>query len=469
MDKRVLSIKNAIEKCGIRDGMTVSFHHHLRSGDYVMNMVLDEIAAMGIKGITVNCSGVFDTYESLLKCMKNGTITSLETTYISGGIGAEISNGILDKPVVFRTHGGRSADIVSGKSKIDIAFVAASASDCCGNSSGLYGENACGGLGYSVTDAEFADKTVVITDNLMEYPLVNASISEEWVDYVVTVDKIGDPAGIVSGTLRITHSPVRLGIADTAVECIKASGLLVDGFSLLAGAGGVSLAATSKIKDLMIREGIVGSQCTGGMTTQNVEMLEAGCFRALMDAQCFDSRAIQSMRDNPNHCEISAAHYASPGVKSATVDSLDVAILGATEVDLDFNVNVHTDSYGKIMGGSGGHSDAAAGCKMTVIIGPAIRHRIPLIRERVACISTPGNTVDVLVTQYGVAVNPNRGDLDKAFRDAGINVKSIRELYDEILRLTGKPNYSYTRSGKEVAKILYRTGEKIDSIFCNGK
>lgn len=49
MSKLVASIKEAIEKCELRDGMTISFHHHMRNGDYVLNMVLDEIAKMGIK------------------------------------------------------------------------------------------------------------------------------------------------------------------------------------------------------------------------------------------------------------------------------------------------------------------------------------------------------------------------------------------------------------------------------------
>ena len=36
-----------------KDGMTISFHHHFREGDYVMNLVLAEIAAMGLKNISI--------------------------------------------------------------------------------------------------------------------------------------------------------------------------------------------------------------------------------------------------------------------------------------------------------------------------------------------------------------------------------------------------------------------------------
>ena len=44
MNKVVDSIQQAIKAVGLKDGMTISFHHHMRNGDYVMNMVLDAIA-----------------------------------------------------------------------------------------------------------------------------------------------------------------------------------------------------------------------------------------------------------------------------------------------------------------------------------------------------------------------------------------------------------------------------------------
>lgn len=107
-------------------------------------------------------------------------------------------------------------------------------------------------------------------------------------------------------------------------------------------------------------------------------------------------KAVESIRSNPRHREISATHYASPGASSAVTDSLDVVILGATQIDTDFNINVHTDSDGRIMGGSGGHSDTAAGAKLAMIIAPLSRARLPIVTDRVNCISTPGSTIDVL-------------------------------------------------------------------------
>ena len=47
--KLVNSIREAIQLAGLKDGMTVSFHHHLRNGDFVLNMVMEEIANLGIR------------------------------------------------------------------------------------------------------------------------------------------------------------------------------------------------------------------------------------------------------------------------------------------------------------------------------------------------------------------------------------------------------------------------------------
>ena len=41
MRKLCDSIKDAIAAAGLKSGMTISFHHHLRNGDYVLNMVLE--------------------------------------------------------------------------------------------------------------------------------------------------------------------------------------------------------------------------------------------------------------------------------------------------------------------------------------------------------------------------------------------------------------------------------------------
>ena len=315
--KLVASIRDAIISAGLKDGMTISFHHHMRNGDYVLNMVMDEIAAMGFKGLTLNATALFDIHLPLIDHIKNGVVTTLMTNYMSAGLGKQICAGVMENPVQFRTHGTRPDDIVHGRTPIDIAFVAAPQSDDMGNCTGKYGKSACGSFGYAIIDAQYAKKTVVITDELVEYPMVGFTVPEVYVDYVVVVDAIGDPNGIVSGTTKITRDPVGLMMADMAAKVIKNSGLLKDGFSFQTGAGGASLAAAKYLKDIMVAEQIKGSFGLGGITGYMVDMLEAGCFQTLMDVQCFDLKAVESIRNDPRHQEISAMQYASPSSRSA--------------------------------------------------------------------------------------------------------------------------------------------------------
>ncbi len=462
--KVVSSLQAAILQAELKDGMTVSFHHHLRNGDFVLNMVMQQIAQLGIKDLTVNASSLFDTHAPLLDHIENGVVTTVQTDYMAAGIGRAISQGIMENPVQFRTHGGRPRDISLGVTPIDVAFIAAPACDPMGNCSGKYGPSACGSLGYAMADARYAKHVIIITDNLVPYPLQDWSIPETDVDAVVTVDAIGDPKGIVSGTTRITRDPVGLVMASYAAQVIQYSGLLQDGFSFQTGAGGASLAAASFLKDIMLQEKIRGSFGLGGITGYMVDMLRAGCFEKLMDVQCFDLAAVESIRTDPRHQEISAMHYASPASKSAVVDSLDVVILGATEVDTDFNVNVHTDSNGFIMGGSGGHSDTAAGANLSMIIAPLFRARLPIVTEHVHCISTPGKDIDVLVTQAGIAVNPKNTELTARLKAAGLPIVDIRQLKEKAEQLTGKPT-PLTRGDRVVADIISRDGALLDRIY----
>ena len=452
--KVVSSLREAIRLSGLQDGMCVSFHHHLRNGDYVVNMVMEQISAMGIRDLTVNASALFDVHLPMLEHIKNGTVSRLLTNYMSAGLGRAISGGVMDQPVEFRTHGGRPRDIAGGETPIDVAFIAAPSSDTMGNCTGKVGKSACGSLGYAFPDAQYAKKVIVITDELVPYPLCGWSIPEIYVDYVVAVDAIGDPAGIVSGTTRMTRNPVAITIAQTAARVIASSGLLKDGFSFQTGAGGASLATAMYLEKIMKQQNIHGSYAQGGITGLLVDMLNEGLFRALLDVQCFDLKAVSSIRENPCHCEVSAEQ---------AVDSLDVAVLGATEIDTSFNINVHTDSNGSIMGGSGGHSDAAAGSKLALIAAPLFRGRLPIVRDRVTCISTPGQDVDVLVTQAGVAVNPKNTELRERLRAAGLPVVDIHELKERAERITGVPA-PLPVSDRVVARVISRDGELLDTI-----
>jgi len=464
MQKVVNSLKEAVRLADIHDGMTLSFHHHLRNGDFVLNMVMAEVAAQGHKDLNINASSLFDVHAPILEHIQNGVVTGLCADYIAPGIGRAISRGMMEKPVQFRTHGGRPGDISLGRTPIDVAFIAAPTADTMGNCSGKYGKSACGSLGYAFADAMYAKKVIVITDNLVPYPMADFSISEDYVDYVVAVDAIGDPRGIVSGTTQITRDPVGLVMASHAAQVIAHSGLLKDGFSFQTGAGGASLAAAKFLKDIMLEKNIQGSFGLGGITGYMVDMLHAGCFKSLLDVQCFDLKAVESIRSDPRHREISAMQYASPSSRSAAVDSLDVVILGATEIDTDFNVNVHTDSNGYIMGGSGGHSDTAAGAKLSMIIAPMFRARLPIVTDRVNCISTPGKDIDVLVTQGGIVVNPKNNELTERLVAAGLPIVDIHELKEKTERITGKPQ-TLPKGDQVVAEVINRYGDLQDRIY----
>lgn len=468
-DEKILSsIHEAIVKCGIKDGMTLSFHHHLRNGDYVLNMVVDEAARMGIKDLRIAASSIFPIHAPLVEHMKSGVVTRLSANYMSGPVAEAVSEGLLKYPAVMYTHGGRPRAIEAGDLHIDAAFIASPTCDTYGNINGVDGPAACGSLGYAIPDAMYADRVVAITDNLVPYPACPIEISQEYVDYIVKVASIGDPKGIVSGTTRITKDPVGLRIAKMTSRVIEASGLLKNGFSFQTGAGGTSLAVAAYLKDIMKREDIKGGFAAGGVTGYIVEMFEEGLFNSIFDVQCFDLKAIESYRNNKAHQGMGASMYGNPHNRGAVVNNLDIMILGATEIDTKFNCNVTTGSSGVIMGGSGGHSDTAAGAKLAIVVTQLMKGRLPIVVEDVTTVTTPGETIDVLVTERGIAVNPLRNDLEKKLIAAGLPVMRIEELKEMAEQMTGKPEKLHF-GDKLAAVVEYRDGTVIDVVRCQEK
>ena len=117
------------------------------------------------------------------------------------------------------------------------------------------------------------------------------------------------------------------------------------------------------------------------------------------------------------------------------------------------------------MGGSGGHSDTAAGAKLAMIIAPLFRARLPIVREHVHCISTPGKDIDVLVTQAGIAVNPKNVELTARLQEAGLPIVDIRFLKEKAEQLTGVPR-PLVRGDRVVADIISRDGSLLDYAQC---
>lgn len=467
-NKVVPSIEEAVIRSGLKDGMTISFHHHFRNGDYVINKVMDVIAKMGFKNLTLAASSLIDIHKPLIEHIKNGVIHRIETSGIRGQLAEEISRGLMDVPVVFRSHGGRAYAIETGELVIDVAFLGAPSCDPFGNANGYSRDSSngviCGSMGYAKLDAQYAKKVVILTDHIVPFPNVPFGIPQSDVELVVEVDSIGDSKGIMSGATRYTKDPKELMIAETAADVICASGRFKEGFSIQMGTGGASLATARFLKERMIRDNIHASFALGGITGQIVELYEEGLIEKILDVQSFDLDAAHSLKDNRFHQQISASYYASPNNEGSAVNQLDVVILSALEVDTDFNVNVLTGSDGVIRGAIGGHCDTAAGASVSIIVCPLIRGRIATIVDKVNTIVTPGKTIDVVVTDQGVAVHPKRKDLLELLSKAGINLCKIEELKEKAACIVGESSpIEYTE--KVVGIVTYRDGSVIDVIY----
>ena len=465
-NKIVPSIEDAVRATGLQDGMTISFHHHFRNGDHVLNQVMDVLARMGFKNLTLAASSLASVHAPLIEHIKNGVVTHIETSGCRGDLAEAISRGLMDCPVVFRSHGGRAAAIESGLLHIDVAFLGAPSCDPYGNANGYSREEddsiSCGSLGYARTDAKYADHVVILTNQIVKYPNTPFAMPESDVDYIVKVDDIGDPAGIMSGATRYTQNPKELKIAQTAANVVEAAGYLYDGFSMQMGSGGAALAVARFLRQKMLDKHIRARFALGGITGQICAMHEEGLIEKILDVQSFDLDAALSLKNNHFHQQIDAVYYASH-LHNSAVNELDFVILSALEIDTDFNVNVLTGSDGVIRGAIGGHPDTAEGASLSVIVAPLCRGRIPCVVDRVQTVITPGSVVDVLVTDQGVAVNPRRPDVRKKVKAAGIRVFSIQELRDRAIAEVGMPDpIRYT--DKIVGLAMYRDNTVLDII-----
>jgi len=461
--KLCANLEDAIKKSGLQSGMTISFHHHLRNGDFVVNMVLEACEKLGIKDLTLAPTALFPVHKPVIDFIKRGVVKNIQGS-MNGPVGEFVSYGGLPTTAILRTHGGRVRAIEDGDLHIDVAFIAAPCADDYGNANGVYGPSACGPLAYSYVDAMYADKVVVITDNLVEYPCLPISIPSTNVDYVAVVDRIGDPEGIMSGTLRITKSPTRLHIAKLAAQFIHESPYYRDGFSFQTGAGGISLAVTKFLGEYMEEDGVQASFINGGITKFSVELFKKGIVRKLFDGQVFDPVAIRSFRDDIWHQETPMTMYANIHSKGCLVNRQDIGFLGATEVDVDFNVNVNTHSDGLLLHGIGGHTDVAAGAQLAMIVVPSYRKRIPVIRKSVTTITTPGETIDVIVTERGIAINPLRKDLVEHFKNSTLPIKDIHEIHKEVMKICGGEPEPPKTTDRIIALIEYRDGTIIDVV-----
>lgn len=461
-DKRAPSLRAAMERAGLRDGATISTHHHFRDGDLTAQQVFETARGMGLRDLRWLPSATFPCHRALIPLLEDGTIRSIEGS-LNGPLGDHTTDGRMAGPAVLRSHGGRYRAIQDGDVTIDLAVIAAPCADPFGNANGLRGPAACGPLGFALADAQYAEHVIVATDRLEEFPCVPWHIQGNHVDQVVVLDAIGDPAKIVSGTTRVTRSPDRLLIAELAAACVQETGLMRSGFSFQAGAGGTSLAFTIYLAERMRRERVKARFIRGGGTKVLVDMLRDGLTDFVLDGQCFDLDAVASMRDDPRHQATSPFTSYNYHGKGNFASMVDVAVLGATEIDLDFNANVVTHSDGRVQHGIGGWQDALfAGCSILAV--PTFRNRLPVIRERVTTLCAPGSLVDVVVTERGIAINPLRTDLHEAVRGSNLPLRSLEQLKEEAERLCGAPE-PVAFSDQLVGLVGWVDGTLIDALF----
>lgn len=462
-DKRVPDLRTALETCGLRDGMTISTHHHLRNGDRVALMALRAAAELGARDLMWFPSASFPCHEPVIELMDKGIVHHIEGS-LNGPLGEYCSRGKMRGLGVLRSHGGRWQAIQDGEVKIHIAVIAAPSADSFGNADGSHGPSACGSLGFALADSIYADHVIVVTDNLVPFPCVPWQIQGNNVDYVVEVDSIGDPAKIVSGTTEITKSPDRLLIAEYVARFLREAGIMRDGFSFQAGAGGIALAFVQYLKAMMREAGVRARFVRGGSTKYLVELLKEGLTDYILDGQTFDLAGVESIASDPRHVGTSPFTSYNYHGKGNFASIVDVVVLGATEVDVGFNANVNTHSDGLLLHGIGGWQNCLfAGC--TILALPSFRDRIPVLVDAVTTLTGPGELIDVIVTERGIAINPRRQDLIDATRSSTLPIRPIQEIKAEVEAITGGPPEPARLSDRPAAVIKWVDGTVIDTVW----
>lgn len=462
-DKRVPDLKTALELCGLRDGMTISNHHHLRNGDSVALAALRTAAEMGVGDLRWFPSASFPCHAPVIDLMEQGVVHHIEGS-MNGPLGEYASRGNMRGMGVLRSHGGRWQAIQDGEVRIDIAVIAAPTADPFGNADGSHGPSACGSLGFALADSTYADKVIVVTDNLVPFPCIPWQIQGNNVDYVVEVSSIGDPSRIVSGTTQITRSPDRLLIAEYVARFVRDAGIMREGFSFQAGAGGIALAFADFLRVMMREAGVKARFVRGGSTQYLVEMLREGLTDYILDGQTFDLAAVESIASDPRHVATSPFTSYNYHGKGSFASMVDAVVLGATEVDVNFNANVVTHSDGLLLHGIGGWQNCLfAGC--TILAIPSFRDRVPVIVDEVTTITGPSQLIDVVVTERGIAVNPLREDLLRALEKSHLPIRPLAEIQQEVETLVGGKPEPPRITDKPVAVVKWVDGTVLDTVW----
>jgi citrate lyase subunit alpha / citrate CoA-transferase len=462
-DKRVPDLHMALQLAGLRDGMTISTHHHFRDGDRVALMALEAAADLGARDLRWFPSASFAVHEPVIELMRSGVVHHIEGS-MNGPLGEFVSRGGMRGVGVLRSHGGRWQAVQDGEVHIDIAVIAAPCADAFGNANGVHGPSACGSLGFALADSIHADHVIVVTDHLVPFPCVPWQIQGNDVDFVVEVDSVGDPARIVSGTTELTNSPDRLLIAEYVARFVRDAGIMRDGFSFQAGAGGIALAFVAYLREMMKAAGVKARFVRGGSTKHLVDLLHDGLTDYILDGQTFDLAGVASIGSDPRHVATTPFTSYNHHGKGNIASMVDVVVLGATEVDLGFNANVVTHSDGLLLHGIGGWQNCLFS-RCTILAVPSFRDRIPVIVDRVTTLTGPGELIDVVVTERGIAINPRRGDLLRAVEGTTLPIRSLTDIAAEVASITGGRPAPPRTVDNPVAIVKWVDGTVLDTVW----
>jgi len=169
------------------------------------------------------------------------------------------------------------------------------------------------------------------------------------------------------------------------------------------------------------------------------------------------------MRDNVAHLPTSPFTSYNYHGKGNVASLLDCVVLGATEVDVDFNANVVTHSDGYLLHGIGGWQDALFS-RCTILTAPSFRDRVPIIRDRVTTLCGPGELIDVVVTERGIAIHPRRQDLFDALRGSNLPLRTLAELKAEAEAICGGAPQSARTGDQTIGVVTWVDGTIMDRV-----
>jgi citrate lyase subunit alpha / citrate CoA-transferase len=214
----------------------------------------------------------------------------------------------------------------------------------------------------------------------------------------------------------------------------------------------------------MKHAGVKARFVRGGSTKYLVELLEEGLTEYILDGQTFDLDGVRSIASNPQHVATSPFTSYNYHGKGNFASMIDAVVLGATEVDVNFNANVVTHSDGRLLHGIGGWQNCLAS-KCTILAVPSFRDRIPVIVDEVTSLCGPGELIDVVVTERGIAINPRREDLMHAVKGCKLPIRPLAEIKHEVERICGGKPRRPRHGERPVAVVKWVDGTVLDTVW----